>query len=173
MNDLYVDYPINKFSRHELSSYFDLILISSGFFISKKDFQASSVCVYEIEKNDKKYYLNVKLKNITECGWKDRKFIRRIQTPPTRDFFKTEANKAYLLGGITMYNNSPVFVCWNSNNYIYHKTNRSCYVYVDSFKKAYDNGFYYGQDCEQEVYCCNKNGFETLLHEYINDNVIL
>lgn len=157
-------------SRKELFNIFEEILESSDIRIILKEKCENGIVKYVLSLRNENYEIFVKLKNVCNAGWKDKKYIKRIQTTPLKDIPKTSKNSCFLLGGIAFYEDNPIFVCWKAETYVYHASNRSCYVNVSSIKKAYDNSVYFGCDSNQRVYLSNKFSLIHLIDEYIKDN---
>ena len=170
MENIVEKVPSLDLSRKELYSIFDNILMASLFEIQKKASLDFGIVKYNLKKENNEYIIYVKLKNVCHAGWKDKKFIRRIQTTPLKNIPETTKNSCFLLGGIAFYENEPIFICWNANTYIHHTSNRSCYVNVSSIKKACELGVYIGCDSSQVVYLSNKNSLEKLIEEFIKDH---
>lgn len=162
--------PIVKINKKELYNIFENMLLSSNISIKHIDYLKSNIKKYTLLIDDRLFYVTILIKNITDCGWDDRKYLRRIQTTPMYDLEKTSSNSCFLLCGLAFYAEEPILVIWNAQNYVYHRSNRSCYVDLSSIKKAFDNSFYFGLDSNQYVYACDRYSIKKLIFEFINDN---
>lgn len=168
--NIYDEFPLIKHTKKELFYYFDNILLASNFFIESKTDSNGFVKYDILSFENTSYTLYVKLRNLTECGRSNKKYLRRIQTTSTAEYPKISTNSFVILGSIYLYKNEPILINRNYLNYIYHKTNRSCYVNLNSIRTASDLGYYHGHDCDQDIYLCDKKSFETLIKEYLKIN---
>lgn len=123
---------------------------------------------YRIEDVARKIKVNFICKNITKSGWEDKPDIVRIQIKNISDMFiYTNKNEALLLCGLCEVNDKWLLVVWNAYRYMNHKTNRSCYVYKDSLKNCYENGYGFFRDFNQETWICDEYHFNLLVRDYI------
>ena len=68
---------LKKLSKNELYSALDVFFNNAGFEIKDfTDFERNRK--YLLSKNNELFTITVLIKNICDCGWKDRKNIKRI-----------------------------------------------------------------------------------------------
>ena len=122
----------------------------------------------------KKVSLNFLLKNVVNSGWANKPEIKRIQVKAIsqENIPINTSNSCSLFAGIAFVNNEAVLAVWNPFMYVFHKTNRSCYVRVESLAIASRDGFLKTEDCKQEVLICDSKHFDSLLNVYLERNSI-
>lgn len=120
---------------------------------------------FEIIYNNRPFILNLYLKNVVNSGWSDKPFIKRIQVPSFlgKTIPANSKNSISLFLGIAFVCDEPVFVVWNPFSFVYHKTNRSCYVTVQTLAETYQAGLLKTIDSKKEIVGCDKNNFKRLL----------
>ncbi len=117
------------------------------------------------------YIIIAHTKRIHDNGFPNnrRPEIKRIQVRPIKEEMYTDSTQCFLLSGIVYYSGEPLLVVWNPFTFRGFAKNRSAYISTISLKNAFDEGFYYGADCETNVYVCRKGFFKNLLSKYIED----
>ena len=113
----------------------------------------------------RRFSLNLFIKNIANSGWADKPYIKRIQVPSLlgKTIPKKGNDSISLFLGIAFVSGDPIFVAWNPFSYVYHKTNRSCYVLVQSLANAFQCGLFKTVDCKKEVVLCTQSNFGRLI----------
>ena len=119
-----------------------------------------------------KKIINIYPKNIVNSGWSEKPYIKRIQVPSFlgKTIPLNNKEQCSLFLGIAFVNNKPIFAVWNPFTYVFHKTNRSCYVNVESLDICYHNGLYKTIDSKKEIILCDKDNFGQLLEIYFEEN---
>lgn len=118
------------------------------------------------------FSLHILPKNIVNSGWAEKPYIKRIQV---MSFFgknipmNTNENSSIFLG-VAFVNSQPIFAVWNPFSYVYHKTNRSCYVNVNSLALCFREGFIKTVDSKQTVLLCDKHHLGELITYYREEN---
>lgn len=127
---------------------------------------------FDITLSGNAFSLMILPKNIVNSGWNDKPYIKRIQVMSFLDKnipFNTKDNSSMFLG-IGFVNNEPVAAVWNPFSYVYHKTNRSCYVDAESLSLCFHEGFIKTVDSKQVVLLCDKEHFGDLIYFYREEN---
>ena len=127
---------------------------------------------FDIKNGKDVFSLHILPKNIVNSGWAEKPYIKRIQVMSFLGKnipLNTKENSSLFLG-IAFVNNEPIFAVWNPFAYVYHKTNRSCYVNVDSLALCSREGFIKTVDSKQVVLLCDKNHFGDLISYYHEEN---
>lgn len=169
MNDIIDNSSLDMKQRIDLIKEFFMnanIQVSS---VSKEDEYFYTFKV-RIDSIDKLFYIYPK--NIVNSGWSEKPFIKRIQVP---SFFGknipiNNKSQCSMFLGIAFVNNQPIFAVWNPFSYVFHKTNRSCYVNVESLDICYHNCFHKTIDSKKEIWLCDKNNMGKLLEMYAEEN---
>lgn len=156
---------IQKKSKAELYSALETFFLNAGFCV-KEYSDVDRKRIYSLTKNEEQINITVLIKNISGCGWKDRKNIKRIQVLKMARPPKTTKSQCFLLLGMTSINGSDILVAWNPLKYIYHEKNRSAYVYDEALFEAYNKGFYQTVQNGEKILVCNNNHFSELLDQY-------
>lgn len=156
---------IKKMTKIELYAELEKFFINAGFSIVINN-NIGKKRIYTLIKDGKKLDITVLIKNICECGWKDRKNIKRIQVLKMERPQKTTETQCFLLLGLTFVGDRSILVAWNPLKYIYHEKNRSAYVYDDHIFKAYDTGFFQVVQNGEKLLLCDENNFQKLLDRY-------
>lgn len=157
-------------SKIELYELFKSFLEKSDFNIISEENLAD---IYKVKINDtaRKFDIHFMLKNVSDSGWSDNLEIKRIQVGDVKkNIVYTNKIRTHFLCGITRYNDKNLLIVWNSYRYLNHSTNRSCYVYLESIKSAYEKGYYFTNDFDQEIWLCDEKHFNLLIRDYINFN---
>lgn len=131
----------------------------------------------QISNGIKEYTLILYLKNITGAGWFDKPHIKRVQVTNVRNddmskYIDTTNNQTLLILGYYNFDNNPIMVAWNAYHYVYHATNRSCYVTIDNLLDGYRNGSIVSECSEQQIWVFNSEHFIGFLDSYIETNKI-
>lgn len=172
MNDAVVEN-----SKLSLKQRYDLLkrafLKSNINLIEEKDI-LSPFKTFVIKYNDKTIKLNVVLKNVTNSGWSEKYYIKRIQVSSIKDedLPSNSLNTLSMFLGIANLNGLPIFICWNPFLFKFHKTNRSCYINVNHIVQCLDKPFISVIDSKMEVLLCSENGFAELIDHFIEKNSI-
>ena len=127
---------------------------------------------FDIVCGKEKLSLHILPKNIVNSGWNDKPYIKRIQVMSFLDKripLNTKDNSSMFLG-VAFVNNEPIFAVWNPFSYVFHKTNRSCYVEVESLALSSHQGFIKTIDSKQIVLLCDKEHFGDLIKYYNEEN---
>lgn len=154
--------------------------------ILKNFFVSSDLNIFEInnfsddfitfvtEINAKKITLHFLLKNIVNSGWSDKPDIKRIQVKAltAESVPVNNHSTCSLFAGFAFVNGEPIMAVWNPFMYVFHKTNRSCYINVHSLALCARDGFLKTLDSNQEVLLCNKENLLNLLKTYVERNSI-
>lgn len=157
-------------NKTELYDCFKSFLSKSSFNILNENISPD---IYNLRINDtaRKFEIHFILKNISGSGWSDKDEIKRIQVGNVKkNIVYTNKVRTHFLGGIINYNEKNILIVWNSYRYLNHETNRSCYVNLESIKTAFEKGYYYTNDFEQEIWLCDEYHFNLLIRDYINFN---
>ena len=158
----------NRISNDDLIKYLEFFFLSSSILILEKRKNIDNSLYYKCEIDSDIYELSINIKSLSKSGWADRLDIRRIQVQTISNLPVTTNNSCYLLLGFCTYKDEPMCICWNANRYVFHKSNRSCYVDVSSIYKGFQNGYYFGFDHHREVFVSNNKNFDKLIKEYIS-----
>ena len=161
------EFQLEKRSKKELYSVLSAFIKNAGFYNLEQKIDKTHV-VFHTEMNNELIEIEAIVKNISECGWKDRTNIKRIQVSRIDNYHKTDQNYCFLLLGITYINDEPILVAWNPLKYIYHKTNRSAYVYDDVLINGFKNGYYKTYVNGEFVLVCRQEHFISLFEDYIH-----
>lgn len=127
---------------------------------------------FDIAFGNESYSLRILSKNIVNSGWSEKPYIKRIQVPSFLGKeipLNTMQNSSMFLG-IAFVNNEPIIAVWNPFSYVFHKTNRSCYVNVKSLVLGFHESFIKTIDSKQIVLVCDKGHFGDLVKYYHEDN---
>lgn len=159
-----------KTNKLKLIDIFQKFIYNSKFIIeeSKQDSDINYIKIKDCARKFELYYL---IKNISGSGWTNKNHIRRIQVSNFSDtVVSTNKKRTHMLCGVVNYEGTNILVVWNSYRYLNHTTNRSCYVYLESIKKAAANGYLVTKDFDQEIWLCDENNFNLLIRDYISFN---
>lgn len=127
---------------------------------------------FDIICENESFSLHILPKNVVNSGWSEKPYIKRIQVMSFLGKeipLNTRENSSMFLG-IAFVNNEPVISVWNPFSYVFHKTNRSCYVEVESLVLGSHEGFIKTIDSKQIVLVCDKYHFGDLIKFYHEDN---
>lgn len=163
--DLSLKQRIDLFKTFLLESSIDLIQLDNF----NDDFTS-----FTINLDGKKFKLNLLLKNVVNSGWADKPLIKRIQVKAmTQDQIPINTElSCSMFCGFSFVNDEPILSVWNPFMYVFHKTNRSCYVNCNTLALCARDGYIKSVDSNQEVLNCNKNNLKKLILEFINRNAI-
>jgi len=169
MNDIIDNGALDIKQRLDLIKDFLLNSNIAVLSVSKKD---EYFYAFDIEVNGAKKIINIYPKNIVNSGWSEKPYIKRIQVPSFlgKTIPLNNKEQCSLFLGIAFVNNKPIFAVWNPFTYVFHKTNRSCYVNVESLDICYHNGLYKTIDSKKEIILCDKDNFGQLLEIYFEEN---
>ena len=122
----------------------------------------------------KELKLSILTKNIVNSGWVEKPYIKRIQVTSFigKQIEKNVDGSCSLFLGIAFANSKPIFIVWNPFLFVFHKTNRSCYVNVESIARCYHLGFLKTNDAKKEVYLCDSKHFCDLIKKFVEDNSV-
>ena len=163
--------------KNDLLLYIQRTLVSSGFLIYSltqcKD-DLKSFYKIDIKKNDNQYTLFINVSNINSAFLPNKPYIKRRQVGKLNmDLIPQNKNNSLsMLLGITFVDETPIYVCWNPFYFTGHEKNRSCYVLDSSILYAYNNSYYFGEDCKTPVFVFNELSFEKMLQNYIDKNMV-
>ena len=171
MENSLLDYlSLQRFSNKELNEIFLGFIEKSGFEIISKDIGLISEYVFRDDKDV--YSIRVKLKNISNSGWSNKPFIKRIQTTPLNDIELTKKNSCFMLIGITYFCEKYFLVSWDAARYKNFNTCRSAYVNVSAFDMANKTGLFHCNDFGDNIYVCDEMHFRDLLLDYIDYTIL-
>lgn len=165
-----------KHPKEKLLEEFERFINDSGYKVEK---WLNTNCVpYElliVDETEKMTHLVIYLKNITGAGWEDKPDIKRVQVTNIRvaspdNYVSTTASQTMLILGYYNYDNNPIMVAWDAYRYVKHKTNRSCYVNIDTLKRAYQTGYLITNNSSQKVWLFDSYHFSKFLEDYIAYN---
>lgn len=161
--------------KKDLLLYFENVLISSGFIINYADFDKElNFYLIKLSRDKKEYQLYINLSNINDAYIPNKPYIKRRQVGvmDLNLIPKNAGNQCSMLCGLKIFDDDVIVCAWNPFYFTNHSKNRSCYVLESSIESALKNGYYFGVDCKNNVYLCNKTSFSSLLDEYLNKNRI-
>lgn len=127
---------------------------------------------FNINLNGKNMSLHILPKNIVNSGWSDKPYIKRIQVMSFlgKNIPMNTRESVSMFLGIAFANEQPIFAVWNPFSYVYHKTNRSCYVNINSISLCFEEGFIKSIDSKQVVLLTDKSHFGDLINYYCEEN---
>ncbi len=169
-NKKIVEAKDKKHPTNKLKLCFQKMIVENGFLI--KSFQTKgSIFSIVFLRQDKKYTIHSVLKNITHAGWKNKPEIKRIQvtnlwTNKPNFIQVNEKNEFLIYFGYYDFDNNPLIVAWDSERYSGHKTNRSCYVNLDTLLWAYNENYVSTVNSSQKVWVFKPEKFKKFLDEY-------
>ena len=149
------------------------LLISGVNLIDEKQldnsFHRFNVCL-----DGKEFSLDLLLKNISNSGWSDKPLIKRIQVRalPVDEIEKNTVRGCSIFIGVAYANESPILVAWNPFMFLYHNTNRSCYIDVKLLASCQHEGFLKATSSNQKVILADTSHFLELIEEYRRQNTI-
>lgn len=166
------------YKKCELLKKFENFIILSGFTIIK--WINKNTAPYEIlikSKNDNLYRIVLYLKNVTDAGWKDKPWVKRVQVNNVRNsspesYIYTDEKQTFMILGYYNYDNNPLMMGWKAYNYVMHVTQRSCYVTIDDMLEGYKKGYHTCIVSKQKVWIFTSENFASFLENYINENKI-
>lgn len=166
-----------RYTKSELLKSFEDFIKESGFKII--EWRNDKHVPYEIiiSKDNKNYRLVLFLKNITGAGWETKPNIKRVQVTNIRvvdidKYINTTDSEALVILGYYNFDDNPIMVAWNAYKYVYHGTNRSCYVDIESLLEGYKNGYISKNYADQRIWVFKANYFEVFLKNYIEKNKV-
>jgi hypothetical protein len=117
-------------------------------------------------------YLIVKM--VSGSGWSWRPDILRVQVASLEDAAIPPTSKKGLSAilGIALLGDKTIFVLWNPGMYVFHKTNRSCYISKTTLDKALAEGFVACDDRGQYVMAAPEANLRMLFSRYLTENSI-
>jgi hypothetical protein len=120
---------------------------------------------------------NVYMKNVSQAGWNDKPWIKRIQVGNVKTiapgfYSETTRDKVNLLLGYTKVGEDELFFAWNYYRYIFHKTLRSCYVHDDNIDLVLKEGFVHADDMGQALWGFKPEQFGVFLEDYLRSVVV-
>ena len=177
-NEIIKDKPDITFCKKELLNKFQEFIYISGYFIMKKSNLSSVPYDIYISNGKYNYRMLMYFKNITGSGWSNKPNIRRVQVSNVRNddidkYINTTDNSFLVILGYYNFDNNPIMVAWNAYNYVYHNTQRSCYIDIDSLQKGYNNGYYKTICSNQSVWIFTPTYFEKFIEDYIKTNKVI
>ena len=127
---------------------------------------------FDILLDGKQISLYVLSKNIVNSGWSDKPFIKRIQVKPYKlnEVEKNTLDTSSLFIGIAYANEIPICVAWNPFMFLYHNTNRSCYINVELIARCQHEGMIKTKSSGQDVILCEPAHFKELIVTFLNSN---
>lgn len=166
------------YTKAELLKKFEEFIKFSGFTITK--WIKLDAVPYEIllmDKEGRTFRIVLYLKNITDAGWKDKPWYKRVQVDNVRNvspecYIDTENTQTLMILGYYNYDNNPLMVGWNAYKYVMHSTQRSCYVTLDVMLEGYKKGYHTDIVSKQKVWVFTPDNFDVFLKNYINANKI-
>lgn len=162
-----------KLSKTKLLDAFIEEIKKSGIYDIKIDTKSSSLFNFLTFKRDgETFEIALILKNVSSAGWAEKPRMKRVQVSNIAKIQNDELylklkKKVILLVGYYNYDDNPILVSWNIDQYKNHNTIRSCYVTVDSMKIAYSNNYYDGINANQKVWIYKGELFFKFLNEYV------
>lgn len=122
-------------------------------------------------KGDKGYDFFFVIRNVSHAGWSEKPHIKRIQVQNLSiekpELFKPKNNKTYFFFvGYYNFDNNPLFVFWDPGRYTSHKTNRSCYVFLNTLEMAYRSGYIDTVNSNRKVWAITQKNFIKFLNNY-------
>lgn len=136
--------------------------------------QIDSFYHFEILLHGKKIKICAVLKNVVNSGWSDKPFIKRIQVKRfnSSELLKNTSEGCSLFIGLAYTNEAPIFVCWNPFMFLFHTTNRSCYIDVSLLARCQHEGFISTMSSNQKVILSDTNHFDKMIEKYIEFNAV-
>lgn len=159
-----------KYGFKDLRLVFEKLLTNNNFTIKNSDFSKSIKNVVAT-KNGIEFTFHFVLRNIVGAGWTTKPNIKRIQVQNFKDvnpmlFEKTTKNHYFFYVGYYNYDNNPLFIFWDPGRYDSHKTNRSCYVLLNSMQRAHNHKFLETVNVGRKVWIIKEERFNEFLNKY-------
>lgn len=111
--------------------------------------------------------LHFLLKPISGGGWKEKPWVYRIQVRKLEgdEFPKNSSSSLSLLLGACFFEGKPVIVAWNPFRFLFHETNRSCYLRLEDLLQLEEepDGFIVSYRSSEPVSLARKDSFGKLL----------
>lgn len=159
---------IKKIGRATLNLWLKEI-IEQNYVVNSESDNEEGCHSYTFIKDEKEYTLTVYLKNISSAYLSYAPSVMRIQVPRLESITPTKKDNCFFICGITTVNDKHMLVVWNPQEYKYHKSFRSAYVYYENIMKAYEEGYCTTVDHEVRIYACKPGYFNRLLDQYIEN----
>ena len=164
------------YSKGQLFDAFESFIKDSGYRVEK--WINTNQAPYEllvVDEKDTMTHLIIYLKNITGAGWASKPDIKRVQVTNIRvaspdNYVSTTASQSMIILGYYNFDNNPIMVAWDAYRYVKHKTNRSCYVNIDTLKRGYQQGYLISTNSSQKVWLFDSYHFSKFLEDYISYN---
>lgn len=171
MSDIIENGQLTQKQRIDLVKSF--LLESDVELLSEKD-KPNSFHGFSVKILGKQLELNILTKNVVNSGWVEKPYIKRIQVTSFigKQIEKNTDGSCSLFLGIAFANSKPIFIVWNPFLFVFHKTNRSCYVNVESIARCFHLGFLKTNDARKDVYLCDSKHFSELIERFIDDNSV-
>jgi len=175
--ELIVDSESKAYSQKEITAALNEMFTISGFEIIKITKRKSGVLLMNCLYSQKVYTFICIVRNISNSGWKEKPFIKRIQIQNLRLidpslYIDTTDTSTVLILGYYNFDANPLFVMWDFYQYTMHKTQRSCYVNIGTMLKAYSDGIFAATDSKQKVWAFIPTRFKEVIFKYIKERVI-
>ena len=166
MEDIVENGSLDKKQRIDVVKSF---FMASDFEIIDIKENAPFTC-FSVRRAGRTLSLYLLLKNIVNSGWSNKPYIKRIQIMSLAnvDVPHNSGNTYSILLGIGIVNGQPIVCVWNPFLFVFHKSNRSCYVLVKSLALCHHVGFYSTNDSGNDLLLSDKNNFGKLIFEYID-----
>jgi hypothetical protein len=125
-----------------------------------------------IEYNNKKIDVMLYLKNITNAGWEHKPDVKRVQVSNPK-YLNLNFNRVDDMEKISLiigyYNfEKPIFVSWDAYEFRRHKTNRSCYVDIESLVAGYSEGYYKTKLYNQDIEIFSSKNIDIFLNNFFD-----
>ncbi len=123
----------------------------------------------DIESDGKPFRLNFVLRSLGTGGWKEKPWIYRIQIGALKEGALPMARdgELSLLLGLFYLDGAPALAAWNPFMYVFHKTNRSCYLKEGDIRSLSEDpsGVYVGKETYPAPILCRGDSFGKFLAE--------
>ncbi|MFA7436089.1 MAG: hypothetical protein WC006_07000 [Bacilli bacterium] len=159
-----------KFKPKDLSLFFIEMITKNGFKVL--EFKDEGAIKYlKTYKNGKTIEIYFLIRNVAHSGWSKKPHIKRIQVQNfsidnPELFSPSDKNVYFFFVGYYNFDNNPLFIFWDPGRYTEHKTNRSCYVFLNTLLMAYKEGYVDSINMNRKVWVIDDNNFEKFLINY-------
>lgn len=128
-----------------------------------------SVHRVNVKVDGKHIRLNFILRALGTGGWKDKPWIYRIQVGAFKEAALPRSGKGELslLLGVFYLDGSLALAAWNPFMYVFHKTNRSCYLKEEDIQPLAkeSSGVFVGKATYPAPILCREDSLKELLSE--------
>lgn len=158
-----------KMSENKIDA-FTSALLCSGYEIKKLTQEG---LFYEIlVKKNAEIKIKFIIKNIVKSGWSDKPLIRRIQIPKIteKSFLISNFKQTTMLVGFIRVIDKNIFVLWSIYKNNSHKTNKSCYINLQTIFRTYLEGYVSCMESDQMIWAADENNLSKALYNYLSYN---